>query len=102
MNRRGFLQTLGAALVGATLDPERLLWVPGQKTIFLPPVQPIVTTIDTRQMFGVDFQWSDIKVALALEDERAPAFYASRDIARLWAQEWDARAGDSAYLEYRP
>lgn len=38
MNRRGFLGTLAAALVGSTLDPERLLWVPGVKTLFVPPV----------------------------------------------------------------
>jgi hypothetical protein len=37
LNRRGFLGLLGAALVGATLDPERLLWVPGQKVISIPP-----------------------------------------------------------------
>lgn len=36
MNRRAFLSTLVAGLAGAALDPERLLWVPGQKTIFLP------------------------------------------------------------------
>jgi len=39
MNRRSFLQILGAAAAGAVLDPERLLWVPGQKTIILPAVQ---------------------------------------------------------------
>lgn len=41
IDRRGFLRTLLSAGVGAvagfTLDPERLLWVPGAKTIFLPP-----------------------------------------------------------------
>jgi hypothetical protein len=41
MNRRGFLQLLGmgaaGAMLGVELDPERLLWVPGAKTIFLPP-----------------------------------------------------------------
>lgn len=37
MNRRGFLQLLSTGAIGAaTLDVERLLWVPGQKTIFLP------------------------------------------------------------------
>jgi len=36
MDRRGFLQILASALVGSTLDPEQLLWVP-TKTIFLPP-----------------------------------------------------------------
>jgi hypothetical protein len=38
MNRRGFL----TALIGAaTLDPERLLWVPGKKSIFIPPVRSL-------------------------------------------------------------
>ena len=36
ISRRGFAATLAAALAGAVLDPERLLWVPGQKTIFVP------------------------------------------------------------------
>lgn len=36
MNRRSFLTRLGAAAIGAaaaSVDPERLLWVPGAKTI---------------------------------------------------------------------
>jgi hypothetical protein len=33
-SRRGFLGAIAAALV---LDPERALWVPGAKKIFLPP-----------------------------------------------------------------
>src|SRR5262245_30870557 len=33
MNRRGFLGTL---LSAAVLDPEKLLWVPGQKLISIP------------------------------------------------------------------
>jgi hypothetical protein len=37
MDRRGFLGTLIGLTATAVLDPERLLWVPGQKTIFLPP-----------------------------------------------------------------
>jgi len=45
VNRRGFLGTLAAALTGAVLDPERLLWVPGQRTIFLPPVVHFNTLI---------------------------------------------------------
>lgn len=40
-DRRGFLKLLaGAAASAAALvidDPERALWVPGQKSIFLPP-----------------------------------------------------------------
>ncbi len=36
MNRRDFLGFLGAAIAGATLDPERLLWEPGKKLISIP------------------------------------------------------------------
>lgn len=43
MDRRGFLKRLGfgtvaaAAAANGLLDVERLLWVPGEKTIILPP-----------------------------------------------------------------
>jgi hypothetical protein len=40
MNRRHFLSALTASLTGLTLDPERLLWIPGAKTIFLPSITP--------------------------------------------------------------
>ena len=51
VTRRGFLQSLMAATASALaydVDPERLLWVPGQKTIFLPPAKPtqIVTATE--------------------------------------------------------
>lgn len=35
VNRRAFLQLAGAAVAGLALDPERLLWMPGEKTIYL-------------------------------------------------------------------
>lgn len=34
--RRGFLSFFGAAVAGATLDPERLLWKPRTKLISIP------------------------------------------------------------------
>lgn len=36
MNRRQLLKLLALGIVGHTLDIDRLLWVPGQKKIFLP------------------------------------------------------------------
>jgi hypothetical protein len=42
MNRRTFLGVSAAAAAAMVLDPERLLWVPGAKTFFLPS-QQIVT-----------------------------------------------------------
>ncbi len=43
MDRRAFLRRLGfgtiaAAAASSVFDIERLLWVPGEKTIFLPPL----------------------------------------------------------------
>ena len=38
MNRRECVRVLGAIACGLVIDPERLLWTPGAKTIFLPTV----------------------------------------------------------------
>jgi hypothetical protein len=49
MNRRSFLTALASALV---LDPERLLWVPGQKLISIPkPSKPRYLHIDGQIAF---------------------------------------------------
>ena len=37
MDRRAFLGLFSTALATAAYDPERLLWRPGTKTVFLPP-----------------------------------------------------------------
>ncbi len=39
MKRRDFLRILLAAPIAATVDVEKLLWIPGEKTIFLPSVE---------------------------------------------------------------
>lgn len=36
MNRRRFLRLLGLGIGTAAFDPEKLLWIPGQKKIFIP------------------------------------------------------------------
>lgn len=42
MKRRSFLRALlGSAVAAHELDIEKLLWVPGQKTIFVPPVSTL-------------------------------------------------------------
>jgi len=42
IDRRRFLWgVFGAVATGAVLDVDQLLWVPGAKTIFLPPVVPV-------------------------------------------------------------
>ena len=39
MNRRDFLQRASLAVAALAIDPEQLLWTPGQKTIFLPSLR---------------------------------------------------------------
>lgn len=57
MNRRSFLSLLGSGALGAaahTLDLDRLLWVPGKKTIFLPPAPIKFTMMYALPPFAVD------------------------------------------------
>ncbi len=56
MNRRGFLKWLAAgtaAIVGAgEIDVDRLLWVPGEKTIFLPPEKKLVDGAEAQRIYN--------------------------------------------------
>ena len=58
MDRRHFLRVLAGASAGFALDPERLLWTPGAKTIFLPPVTRLLSTADVieamKAVYGSD------------------------------------------------
>lgn len=49
-SRRGFLGAIAAALV---LDPERALWVPGAKKIFLPPAPRPVSGASLVALFNL-------------------------------------------------
>jgi hypothetical protein len=48
INRRGFLGLLAGVAATAVLDPDRLLWVPGAKTISIPA--PRVFTISAADL----------------------------------------------------
>lgn len=52
INRRALFKTLlGGIAAAATLDPEKLLWVPGQKMISIPaPTPPLAFHKDAFQM----------------------------------------------------
>lgn len=51
LSRRGFLKLLGSGVLGAaalaTLDVDKLLWVPGERTIFLPALEPVTMSVET-------------------------------------------------------
>lgn len=52
MNRRNFLRALVAA-AGSGFDPERLLWVPGRRKIFLPPNRFLTFDIISRDALRI-------------------------------------------------
>lgn len=68
MNRRGFLGMLGMSAAALALDPERLLWVPGKKTIFVPSVVEPVQVVS--QLAGLDMRtgmlvtWDQIEAVI--------------------------------------
>ena len=52
LTRRDFLQLFALGVVGHELDLDRLLWVPGEKTIFL-PTNP---TISLSQIVAIELE----------------------------------------------
>lgn len=85
MNRRGFLGALTAIAGTMTLDPERLLWVPGQKKIFTAAIEPLTS------------QW-------ILVGGMSPAHLDLDDLRGVHIDEQGlamARLGDSTFLHCR-
>lgn len=99
MNRRGFLKgLLGAAAAGVTaavmeLDPERLLWVPGQKTFFLPDA-PKVKLTDEAAMRGIEV--AEAQDLFALDEQKMFA-----DLAKKQELEMALRQGVAEGSLYR-
>lgn len=54
MNRRLFLSSLAALASTAVLDPEKLLWIPGKKTISIPAPSGLFFHKDAFSMASVD------------------------------------------------
>jgi len=55
MSRRAVLRAFLAAAPAMLLDPERLLWVPGERTIFVPPVAGWASMTDRTTGIAVRF-----------------------------------------------
>ncbi len=54
MNRRGFLFSATAAVAAMAIDPERLLWTPGERTIFVPS-----TVLPLSDSYVIEFLFDD-------------------------------------------
>jgi hypothetical protein len=70
LNRRNLLKLLSLGVVGHTLDIDKLLWVPGQKTIFLPPYKP---GISMAQIISIEMERIIPKLKMLFE--RDDLFY---------------------------
>lgn len=83
MNRRGFLELLAGVSASAVM--ERLLWVPGKKTIFIP--KPVVAPpIAAEAWYYYDaaaLQWYRI-------DVQAPVVFVDRLEDGNWNGNWTA------------
>lgn len=73
MNRRHLLRLLSAGLIGHTLEVDKLLWVPGAKTIFLPPMPVGVRGLNISDIIAYEME----RVAPMLKHlfERDEMFY---------------------------
>ena len=69
--RRQFLRLVASGVVGHSLDLDRLLWVPGAKTFFLPTiVSPTLSEILT-------LEWERVAPKVHMLYERDDTFYAN-------------------------
>jgi hypothetical protein len=71
VNRRAFLRILALGVVGHELDIDRLLWVPGSKTIFLPTETH--KSLTTSQIIALEMERVLPKIATLFE--RDDTFY---------------------------
>lgn len=86
LSRRGFLNTLAAALAGAVSDPERLLWTPGERTIILPPAQGWITGVD----WGTGRSQSFIVVSEIINREGLRILQRNLDYTRFVDRKYDS------------
>lgn len=79
MNRRGFLRYLTGAIATATLDPERLLFVPGKRLISIPSVRQ--ATLD--EINEISLKYIVPRMADAIFT-KSPLYMISRDGIRRY------------------
>jgi len=71
VNRRNFLRLVASGLAASTLDIDKLLWIPGEKTIFLPSLHRLTYS----QI--LDAELNRILPKIPMLFERDDAFYAA-------------------------
>jgi hypothetical protein len=89
MNRRGFFGSLAAILAGATLDPEKLLWVPRKKLISIPPPRWAGIDLGLDDGTGIVIRFTRTNIAPPWADE--PVWEKRFDILRNFKGQYDVR-----------
>ena len=84
MTRRGLI---GALIGAATLDPERLLWVPGQRVISIP--KPVPVKIGHTLYLRMPIRYSPLAAMLPIQREINRLNSEQIEINELW---WRFRA----------
>ena len=101
MDRRLFLKRLAAAtavLGGASfVDPEFLVWVPGAKTIFLPPAKPVIAATPIVQATVQDFQEIDRLAKLSIASRRGRRYIEHVDAAAFVTTVNEGAAKDALF-----
>lgn len=82
MNRRSFFGSLLGLAASLTVDPEKLIWVPGAKTIFIPPAthEPLYDeiTATTLEEIRKNIVFNNFFVATPVQRK-----------LRSWERHWD-------------
>lgn len=95
LTRRAFLRAAAVtAAAGLVLDPERLLWVPGAKTFFLPSVQA-ATEPEVEAIVGSDGMWSISHLVVGFDGREQ---YVT---TRMSEQDYHATKGRLAFSQSR-
>ena len=56
MRRRDFLQILLGSAAASYIDYEKLLWIPGEKTIFIPAAQPTFRFLTMQEIVALELE----------------------------------------------
>ena len=87
MNRRRFLGLFSGFAASAVMDPERLLWVRGQKLISIPNETPLPAIMEFTAV-GFDHYFKAVMLPLMIRAEKCAAVF-------------DSAEGRASLLQYR-
>lgn len=80
---------IAGGIAGVTLDPERLLWVPGARTISIPKLRIIEQTILINAELEIRFTRTEVLIVeWSTDDFSFPQF---DSVAEMWANRIEAK-----------